>query len=129
MGGAELRTRKQLHPWSCFGFTFFLSELLIHNQKIQPKIARDMVLSCIINLTTVSKNTYVTGFLGSFQTPNPHIPSYNKYVRITKIISKSMQPITKLRTINVLRGMKRPQKTVVRLILKRDLSQTRVCIM
>ncbi len=32
------------------------------------------------NLTTVSKNTYVTGFLGSFQTPNPHGPHYNKYV-------------------------------------------------
>ena len=32
------------------------------------------------NLTTVSKNTYVTGFLGSFQTPNPHIPPYNKYL-------------------------------------------------
>ncbi len=32
-----------------------------------------------INLTTVSKNTYVTGSLGSFQTPNPHIPPYNEY--------------------------------------------------
>ena len=33
-----------------------------------------------VNLTTVSKNTYVTGFLGSFQTPKPHIPPYSKYV-------------------------------------------------
>ncbi len=32
-----------------------------------------------LNLTTVLKNTYITGFLGSYQTPNPHIPPYNKY--------------------------------------------------
>ncbi len=57
---------------------------------------------CLFNLTTVSKNTYVTGFPGSLQTPYPHIPPYNKYV-------------TKLGTINALRGLKRPQKTVVRL--------------
>ncbi len=74
-----------------------------------------------INLTTVSKNTYVTGFLGSFQTPNPHIPPYSEYViqRIIKINSKSMQPITKLGTINALRGLKRPQKTVVRLNIRK----------
>ncbi len=33
-----------------------------------------------INLTIFSKNTYVTVFLGSFQTPNLYIPPYNKYV-------------------------------------------------
>ena len=32
------------------------------------------------NLITVSKKTYVNGFLGSFQTPNPHRPPYDKYV-------------------------------------------------
>ncbi len=36
--------------------------------------------------------------------------------RITKINSKSIQPITKLGTIYALRGLKRLQKTVVRLI-------------
>ncbi len=81
----------------------------------QLAAARRKYLHTDINLTTVSKNTHVTSFLGSFQTPNPHIPPYSKYVRIIKINSKSIQPITKLGTINALRGLKRPQKTVVRL--------------
>ena len=34
----------------------------------------------MINLTTVSKNNYVTGFLGSFQTPKLHRPPCNKSV-------------------------------------------------
>ena len=33
-----------------------------------------------INLTMVSKNTYITGILGSFQTPNPQRLPHNKYV-------------------------------------------------
>ncbi len=37
-------------------------------------------VSLNIILTTVSKNTYITGFLGSFQNPNPHRPPCNKYV-------------------------------------------------
>ncbi len=30
-----------------------------------------------VNLTTVSKNAFISGFLGSFQTPKPDRPSYN----------------------------------------------------
>ncbi len=40
------------------------------------------------NLTTVSKNTHVTGFLGSFQTPNPHIPP-NNFLQFLTLISKN----------------------------------------
>ncbi len=34
----------------------------------------------MFKLTTVSKNTYDTGFMGSFPTPNPHRPLFKKYV-------------------------------------------------
>ncbi len=34
-----------------------------------PEIRQNALISALINPTTVSKNTYVTGFLGSFQTP------------------------------------------------------------
>ncbi len=55
------------------------------------KVAIFVLLGRIINLTTVSKNTYVTGFLGSFQTPNPHIPPYNKYVTYADSFSSKKQ--------------------------------------
>ncbi len=89
-----------------------------------------------LNLTTVSKNTYVTGFLGSFQTPNPRWPPYNKYViylttypfcphsGLNHVNSKSIQPLTKLGTIYALRGLKRPQITVVRLKIPNGIALT-----
>ncbi len=48
-----------------------------------------------IKLTTISKNTYVTGFLGSFQTPNPYRPPYNKYVTDNKIRNDLRPPGSK----------------------------------
>ncbi len=63
-----------------------------------------------VNLTTVSKNTYVTGFLGSFQIPNPNRPPCNKYGTYLTINSKGIQPIIKLGTIYAPGIWKDPRK-------------------
>ena len=50
-------------------------------QLLRRNLCQNLIYSAfIVNLTTVSKNTYVNGFLGSFQTPNLHRPPYNKYI-------------------------------------------------
>ncbi len=55
-------------------------------QLLRRNLCQNLIYSAfIVNLTTVSKNTYVNGFLGSFQTPNLHRSPYNKYVTDNKI--------------------------------------------
>ena len=53
-----------------------------------------------VNLTTVSKNNYVTGFLGSFKTPNPYIAPYNKYVTYLTTYGGYIRRATKI-TVSV----------------------------
>ncbi len=55
-------------------------EVVAHFTSTRNAMYIQFVSNSVFNLTTVSKNTYVTGFLGSFQTPNPHKPPCNKYV-------------------------------------------------
>ena len=77
------------------------------------------VLQILLTLLRSQKILTLLVFWGFFQTPTPYRPPYNKYI-ITKINSKSIQPIIKLGTVYALRGLKRPQKTVVRLIFLGD---------